>query len=184
METLDELKDIKKAIGELLEDVADANARHQRLLAPFGDLRFETAEDLQRTRDEQKIKLDKLLKRADDLEQFFIMNEVVITGLQAEPRDGARAATAAGAESSSLKQQVKDFLMSRGIFLDVNQLEACRLLPGTEESDEPSILLRFENLKHKKALMKQRRKLRGSGVLMDDHLTENWARRRNNNPQM
>lgn len=60
----------------------------------------------------------------------------------------------------SMEEQVVDFLGSIGIQLDCNNIEACHPLPRKSVTDKPAIILRFINRTHKKALLKEGRKLK------------------------
>ena len=109
------------------------------------------------------------------------MNDVVITGLQLKPWSCARAVTANNGgepgelDVSSTEQQVAAFLQSKGIHLDFDNIEACHPLPRRNASDKQTIIMRFANRKHKTALLKQGRKLKGSNVYVNEHLTKQNA---------
>ncbi|CAL8236488.1 unnamed protein product [Boreogadus saida] len=87
-----------------------------------------------------------LESRVSDLEQYTRINNVIVTGLHVKPRSYARAVT------------------------DDNGGGARR-----KTSDNPVVIIRFVNRKHKTALMRQGRKLKGSNVFLNDHLTKNNA---------
>lgn len=74
-----------------------------------------------------------------------------------------------------MEQQVAAFLQSKGIELDCDNIEACHPLPMRNNSDKPAIILRFGNRKHKTALLKQGRKLKGTDVFINEHLTKRNA---------
>ncbi len=67
------------------------------------------------------------------------------------------------------------FLLSRGIEVDNNTIEACHPLPQRNETDKPAIILRLVNSKHKNALIRQGKKLKGSNVYLNEHLTKRSA---------
>ncbi|KAL7381348.1 hypothetical protein ABVT39_004512 [Epinephelus coioides] len=78
-------------------------------------------------------------------------------------------------DSSSTEQQVAAFLQSKGIALDYNQAEACHQLPRRNNNDKPVVILRFVNRKHKVALLKQGKMLKGTDVYINEHLMKTNA---------
>lgn len=78
-------------------------------------------------------------------------------------------------EADSMEHQVADFLQSKGIKLDRNNIEACHPLPRRNTSDRPAVTLRFVNRKHKIALLKKGRKIKGTDVFMNEHLAKHNA---------
>ncbi len=73
---------------------------------------------------------------------------------------------------SSTEQQVAVFLLPKGIDLDCDNIEACHPLHRRGASNKPAIIMRFVNRKHKMALLKQGKKLKGMNVFIDEHLTK------------
>ncbi|KAI3370900.1 hypothetical protein L3Q82_007410 [Scortum barcoo] len=120
-----------------------------------------------------------LESRVAELEQYSrVMITVMITsGFQVKPRSYARTVTAGRGETTaemevSMGQQVVAFLQSKGIELDGNNIESCHPLPRRKASDRPSIIMRFVNRKHKITLLKEGRKLKGTDVYINEHLTK------------
>ena len=107
---------------------------------------------------------------------------MIVSGLRIKPRSYARAVTvnnegeSGGLDENSTEQQVATFLQSKGIILDCDNIEACHTLPRrNNDNDKPAVILRFVNRKHKTALLKQGRKLKGSNVFLNEHLTKHNA---------
>ena len=75
-------------------------------------------------------------------------------------------------DDRSAEQQVAAFLHSKGIEVDLNNVEACHPLPRRNDSNTPAVIMRFVNRKHKTALLKQGRKLKGTNVFINEHLTK------------
>ncbi len=67
------------------------------------------------------------------------------------------------------------FLQEKGIVLNCDNIEACHPLPKRKPSDIPAIIMRFVSRKHKIALVKQGRNLRGMNVFINEHLTKHNA---------
>ena len=163
----DEVDDIKKSLNFLAEEIS---AVRLELVEEVKSLRIQNAEKEKR--------LVFLENRVAELEQYTRINDVVVTGLPVKPRTYARAVSGpAGGEPDELdvrstEEQVSAFLESKGIELDCNNIEACHLLPRKSATDKPVIILKCVNRKHKLALLKQRRNLKGTNVYMNDHLTK------------
>ncbi|KAL7405847.1 hypothetical protein ABVT39_008511 [Epinephelus coioides] len=103
------------------------------------------------------------------------MNDIIVSGLEIKPRSYVRAVTGMNneeQESVSVEQQVTAFLQSKGIEVDNNNIEACHPLPRKNKTDKPAIIMRFVNRKHKNALIRQGKKLKGSDVYLNEHLTK------------
>ena len=75
-------------------------------------------------------------------------------------------------DATFVKLQVTAFLNSKGIEIDSDNIEACHPLPRRIKTDKPAIIIRFANRKHKTELLKQGRRLKGSDVYMNEHLTK------------
>lgn len=95
------------------------------------------------------------------------MNDIVITA-SSDGEPGCEL------DASSTEQQVATFLQSKGIALDFNQVEACHPLPR-RNNDKPVVILRFINRKHKVALLKKGKMLKGTDVYINEHLTKTNA---------
>lgn len=66
-------------------------------------------------------------------------------------------------------------LQSKGVQLDCDNIEACHPLPKRNVGDKSAVIMRFVNRKHNIALLKQGRKLKGSDVNINKHLTKRNA---------
>lgn len=194
--------ELKNSIDKLILEVASVKDKQSEILQLVKKLE-ELQEQIKR-KDEiigaLEIRTEALENRVADLEQleqYSRMNDVIITGLAIKPRSYARAVESdgmrneAGAsnaaseekEVSSTEQQVAAFMDSNGIVIDFNNIEACHTLPkkrvsadnATARPKETSVILRFVNRKHKTELLKQGKKLKGTDVYMNDHLTKRNA---------
>lgn len=138
----------------------------------------EEVEALRIQNEEKDKQLTFLENRVADLEQHTRINDVIISGLNIKARSYARVLTAGeGGEPdeldvSSMEQQVAIFLQSKGVQLDCNNIEACHPLPKRNVGDKSAFIMQFVNRKHKIALLKQGRKLKGSDVYINEHLTK------------
>lgn len=134
--------------------------------------------ELKQKNEEKDKRIDALELRIADLEQYSRINDVVFTVLGINPRSYARAAApgweVTQSDMDSTQQQVMDFLDSKGITLDSTDIEACHPLPR-KGTAKPPVIVRFVSRKTKTALLKQGRKLKGTNVFMNEHLTKKNA---------
>lgn len=70
------------------------------------------------------------------------------------------------------EQQVATLLQSRDIYLDCADIEAGHTLPRRNTHDKQAVIVRFAHREHKNSLLKQCKKLKGSNVFMNEHLTK------------
>lgn len=171
--TTEEGDEIKKSLDFMTEEISTVKLQQKAIL----DL-VEEVKALRLQNAEKDRRLVHLENRVADLEQYTRMNDVIVTGLRIKPRSYARAVTADNGgepgeqDVSSAEQQVAAFLQSKGIEVDCDNIEACHPLPRRNDSDNPAIIMRFINRKHKTALIKQGRKLKGTNVFINEHLTK------------
>lgn len=174
--TAEEGDDIKKSLDFLSEEISVVRAQQKSIMDLVEEvkaLRFQNAE-----KDRRLLQLE---NRVAELEQHTRINDVIITGLHIKPRSYARAVTddsggePSEQEVSSVEQQVADFLQTKGIEMDINKIEACHPLPRRDDGDRRTVIMRFVNRKDKSALLKQGRKLKGSNVYINEHLTKQNA---------
>lgn len=135
---------------------------------------------------EKDRKIAILETRVADLEQYTRINDVVISGLRTKHWNYARVAAVDGhiaagmsevseEEKESLEQQVICFLDSKGIHVDSGDIEACHTLPSKNKMATPLVIIWFTNRKKKSALLRQGRKLKGTEVYINEHLTKKNA---------
>ena len=59
--------------------------------------------------------------------------------------------------------------------MDKENVAACYTFPSKDRKTNPVIIMRFANRRHKDILLKQGRKLEGSDVYLNEHLTKKNA---------
>ncbi|KAL7394751.1 hypothetical protein ABVT39_003443 [Epinephelus coioides] len=174
--TTEEVEDIKKLLDFITEEVSAVRLQQKSIMELVAEVK-----DLQLQNAEKEKRIAYLESRVADLEQYSRINDAIVTGLKINPRSYARAvATDNGGEpgeldANSMEKQVADFLQSKGIELDCSIIEACHPLPRRNASNRPAVILRFANRKHKIALLKQGRKLKGTDVFINEHLAKHNA---------
>lgn len=169
----DDMDDIRKSLNFLTEEMAKVTAQ----LAVLTELVTEV-KVLKQLINEKDKTINELEKRIDNLEQYTRMEDIIITGLSVKPRSYAKAAAEgrnvtedAGAEELfSLERQVLQFLAEKNIHVDANKISACHTLPR-KDKDKPAIIMRFVNRKTKTEILRQGKKLRGTAVYLNEHLT-------------
>ena len=174
--TAKEAEEIKRSLDFLSGEIAAMRKQQRDIPDLAGEIKV-----LRMQSEEKDKRIIHLESRVSDLEQYTRINNVIVTGLHVKPRSYARAVNDDNGgepgemDVSSTEQQVAAFLQSKGIDLDCNAIEACHPLPRRKTSDNPVVIIRFVNRKHKTALLRQGRKLKGSNVFLNDHLTKNNA---------
>ena len=172
----EDVEDIKKSLNFLTEEVTAVRKLQSSILDLVKEvktLRIQNAE-----KDKQLADLE---NKVEELEQYTRINNVIVSGLQVKPRSYARAVTADSEgghgelDVGSTEQQVAAFLQSKGIHLNCNNIEVCHPLPRRNSSDKPAIIIRFVNRKHKIALLREGRRLKGTDVYLNEHLTKRNA---------
>lgn len=167
-------EDVKKSIDLLFEEVTAVRRQQEHLLA--------LVEEVKMLRIQIEVKDKRIVDlewRVNELEQYSRMNDLVITGLPIKPRSYARAVVGDNGEepereTRSVEQQVESFLQSKGVELNLDHIEACHSLPR-KSNKKPTVIIRFVNRKNKTALLKQGRKLKGTNVYLNEHLTKKNA---------
>lgn len=170
----EELDEIKKSLNFMSSEITKVATQQEKLLNLM-----EKVNELENMVKEKDKKIEKLEKRLDDLEQYSRVNDIIIQGLETKHRTYARAVTtdrnegedAPVEELETLEQQILKFFESKDMAILSSHIEACHPLPKRDETAKPAIIVRFWNRKHKIELLKQSKKLKGSEVYLNEHLT-------------
>ena len=171
----EDIEEMKKSLNHMGVDIAKA-LRNQDMMVEL----MKEVKNLKTEVKEKDKKIEELSQRVDELEQYSRREDVILTGITLKPRSYARAADpdksteedAPVEDLQTLERQVISFLESKEIQLDANDISACHTLPQKEKSNKPPIIIRFVNRKSKTELLKQGKKLRGTDVYMNEHLTK------------
>uniref|UniRef100_A0A1A7ZXN5 Uncharacterized protein n=1 Tax=Nothobranchius furzeri TaxID=105023 RepID=A0A1A7ZXN5_NOTFU len=171
----EELEDIKKSLNFMSEEITTI-AKQQKLIINL----TEDIKELRRQSEEKDKKITMLEVRVAELEQYSRISDVIVTGLETKHQTYARAAAEERGEPPeqelrSLEEQVIAFFNSKGIEMDSKDIEGCQTLPRKNKNQKPAIIIRFVNRKQKKELLKQGRKLKGTNVYVNEHLTKKNA---------
>ena len=176
-------KEIKKDIEELKaslnlmgDELATINKQQRTIINLMSEIK-----DLKMVNEDQQNKINSLETRVSDLEQYTRRNDVIITGLVIKPRSYAWAlngdasvADSAGHDDSA-EAQVTAFLHDKQIAIDRRNIEACHIIPSKNLKDKHVVIARFANRKYKIDLLRQGRRLKGTNVYINEHLTKKNA---------
>lgn len=171
--TAEEGDELKNTLEFLAEEISAVKQQQKGLLGLLEEVKALRIQNAEKDR-----RLVELENRVADLEQYSRINDVIVTGLRIKPRSYARAVTTDNGgepgeqDDRSAEQQVAAFFHSKGIEVDLNNIEACHPLPRKSDGNTSAIIMRFVNRKHKSALLKQGRKLKGTNVFINEHLTK------------
>lgn len=171
--TAEEGDELKNTLEFLAEEISAVKQQQKGLLGLLEEVKALRIQNAEKDR-----RLVELENRVADLEQYSRINDVIVTGLRIKPRSYARAVTTDNGgepgeqDDRSAEQQVAAVFHSKGIEVDLNNIEACHPLPRKSDGKTSTIIMRFVNRKHKSALLKQGRKLKGTNVFINEHLTK------------
>jgi hypothetical protein len=148
-------KEIKKDIEELKaslnlmgDELATINKQQRTIINLMSEIK-----DLKMVNEDQQNKINYLETRVSDLEQYTRMNDVIITGLVIKPRSYARALNGdasvvdSAGHDDSAEAQVTAFLHDKQIAIDRRNID----------------------------LLRQGRRLKGTNVYINEHLTKKNA---------
>lgn len=171
------MEDIRKSLNMLTGEMSKVTEQLTKLTDLVNEVK-----QLRNLLTERDKTISELEKRIDSLEQYTRMEDVIITGLCVKPRsyakavaDGRNVSQDADAEDlQTLEKQVLNFFAEKGMHLEESHIAACHTLPRRDRQ-KPAIILRFVNRKHKTDLLRQGKKLKGSDVYINEHLTKRTA---------
>lgn len=173
----EELEEIKKSLNFMSEEISKVVKQQVNLMGLM-----EEVHELRVTINQRDQRIELLEQRIDDLEQYSRADDLIITGLDTKHRSYARAAAgdrqgedAPLEELHTLEQQVVQFLSSKNIQLERQQISACNILPRKDKKNKPTIVVRFANRKYKVEVLRQSKKLKDTGVYVNEHLTKKNA---------
>lgn len=123
------------------------------------------------------------LPRINDLEQYSRMEDLLISGLEiqwtfAQAVTGDKGeknipAPILGSGLSSLEDQVINIFESKSIF-DSKDVAACHTFPQ-RNGRKPNTIICFANRNHKMEVLRNARKLKSTGIYVNEHLTKKNA---------
>ena len=175
----EDVKEIQRTLKLMSEELGKLAEQQAKLLT----LLHEVAELKRAIKDKDAI-IEVLERRIDDLEQYTRMEDIIVTGLDTTHRSYARATAATitekgedapSVELQTLERQVVQFLMSKNITIAPVNIAACHILPRKNQNIKSSIIIRFVNRNNKIELLRQAKKLKGTGVYINEHLTKKNA---------
>lgn len=176
-EIKEEFDELKKSLNFLSGEIAAVVKQQEMIMEMMGEIR-----ELKKQNGEKDVKIAHLECRVDDLEQYSRMNDLIVSGLETRHRSYARAvATRASSvdtsesELQTLEEQVVAFFVNKGMPIDSKDIEGCHSLPSKDKKTKPTIIIRFTSRKKKIVLLKQGKKLKGSNVYINEHLTRKNA---------
>lgn len=172
---VENMEDLKRSLDFVHEEVSAIRVQQRSILELMEEVKALRLQNI-----EKEKRIASLEERVADLEQYTRTNDIIVTGLYIKPRSYARAVSREGEEHSeetaqSAEQQLTSFLHSKGIEVNNNNIESCHTLPQKNKTGKPTIIVRFVNRKYKMELLKQGRKLKGTNVYLNEHLTKKNA---------
>ena len=131
---------------------------------------------------EKDKQIECLEEKVEELEQYSRRDNIIITGLKTRHRTYARASTqvisdahnqnAPEEELKNLEHQIIGFLNNK---LELNikpaDINAFHTIKNKQREKHDDIIIRFISRKNKVEVLKQSRKLKGTNIYINEHLT-------------
>lgn len=172
-----ELDEIRGSLNFMSEEIAKVASQQQSLMGLMKEIQQLKELVIQKDR-----KIEELEQRVDVLEQQTRSQDIIISGLETKHRSYSKVAAGADLgvdapteELQSLEQQVLLFFNSKNINMDKINISTCYTFPNKDRRMKPSIGMRLVSQKQKIDLLRQSRKLKGTGVYINEHLTKKNA---------
>lgn len=122
-------------------------------------------------------KIEQLDQRIDDLEQQIRSKDLIITGLEPKHRSYARAAAGVDEGEDAPTEELQTlFLNGKNIHLEMHNISNCHTIPNKDRKRKPAIVIQLVSVKQKIDLLQQSKKLKGTGVYINEHLTKKKCR--------
>ena len=178
-----EFKDSQEVAEKGLEFLREEFAQLKKQIKKIDDV-TEQCVTLRKENAKKDQQIKVLFGRVEELDQTNKANEVIITGMAIRHSSYASAAAASTEGdrerrgNETVESQVLSFLKDKGFNINREMVDSCYLLPrkrGEAESGTRAVLVKFLAWKHKAALLKQGRLLKGSRVFINENLTKGNA---------
>ena len=131
------------------------------------------------------IEINSLKKRVDELEQNSRRENIMISGLAIKNRSFSNVVKHSDAiehsnnpsqeEIVSLEKQILNFIDTKNIHIDPNEISTCHTIKTKDQSKPDPIIMRFVSRKTKDRVLRSGRNLKGCSVFINEHLTSQNA---------
>ncbi|KAM3599829.1 uncharacterized protein V6R79_012326 [Siganus canaliculatus] len=172
----EDMEEVKKSLNFMSEELSKVVKQQVGLLDLIEEIR-----QLKIVIKEKDKKIEELERRVEDLEQNTRMDDLVISGLETNHYSYARITEgdkegedAPRDEKLLLEQQVIKFFNDKDIPLDSKHIAACYTIPQ-KQNKRPTIIIKLVSRKQKIEVLKFAKKLKGTGVYVNEHLTKRNA---------
>lgn len=174
MTTGDDLEEIKRSLNFMSGELTKLTSQQEHLVGLMEEVKMLKTMLIEKDR-----KLLMLEQRVDELEQHMRRDNVVLTGLETRHRTYAQATAnsdmtedAPQEELLTLEQQVVGFLHSKNINIQSDAISVCHTLPRKTDKTKPAIIITFISRKQRNDVLMQAKKLKGTNVYLNEHLTK------------
>lgn len=164
----EEMEEIKKSLSFMSEELSKVSKQQTKLMELMDEVKL--LKTIIKEKDERIVNLE---RKVDDLEQYTRMDDIIITGLETRHQTYARAATsidkgedAPAHELQTLEEQVIQFFNNLNMPIKSNDIAACHTFPK-RENGKANIIVSFIDRKSKVGLLKEAKKLSGTGVYIN-----------------
>lgn len=158
----DDLDEIKRSLNFMSSELTKVTTRQELLMKLFEKIK------------QLKIQSNYKDKQIAELER---VDDLVTTGLEIKNRQYTKVVTNEGItedsvpqELTSLEDQIVNFLQDRDIEIHHKDISICHTLPSKTEKFKP--VVKFISRKARNKVIMQARKLQGTRIFINEHLTK------------
>lgn len=173
-DSADNMDEIRRSLSFMSAEIAKLASQHSHLVGLIEEVGL-----LRKMVEERDKKIVELEKKFNDLEQYTRRDDVLISGLKTQHRSYAQATAnevttddAPLEQLLSLEQQVVNFLQSKNFDVQTEDISICHTLPVKSVKFKSPIVIRFISRKMRNNVLMQAKKLKGTGVYINEHLTK------------
>uniref|UniRef100_A0A1A8UGW8 Uncharacterized protein n=1 Tax=Nothobranchius furzeri TaxID=105023 RepID=A0A1A8UGW8_NOTFU len=171
-----DMEEIKKSLNFMSHEITKVAKQQSGLQEVLKEVK-----QLKALIQEKDKKIELLERRVDELEQHSRLDDLLISGLEIH-RTYAQAAACDGGKdieitathspgSPSLEDQVIKFFNSKDIAISSKDIVACHSL-AQKHSKTSTIVIRLASRKCKMEVLRNAKKLKGTSVYVNEHLTK------------
>ncbi|XP_076049855.1 uncharacterized protein LOC143030580 isoform X1 [Oratosquilla oratoria] len=169
----DMVESLVKAREEDRQFLMQARKEDQQFLSELKEIVKQQRQEIQYL----KSTVVNLQARVEDLEQYTRREDIIISGLKivktySEAVKGDSDYSADNSGQNIVENQVIHSLSNKGIQIRDTEISACHTLGKRKQDGTQNVIMRFVSRKSKVNVLKNAKKLKGTGVYVNEHLTK------------
>lgn len=170
-----DLDEIKRSLNSISKEIGESRVERKEDNKIIKSLatKIEKLENMLKEKDD---KIKNLESRVEDLEQYTRQEDIIITGMKVvRPLSDVVRGDSEMDRKNVVEEQVLEKLNSHGIALNEQDISACHTLGPRRDDGTQKIIVRFVSRKTKVTALVNARKLKGTGIYLNEHLTSKNA---------